>query len=373
MRITMVIPSISAGGAERVMATMANYWAKRGRKISLITFDDGSKADSYRLAPQIDRVRLNIAKTSGSVAFALKNNLGRIRRLRKAIRESEADCVISFLDSVNVLTLIATRKLGIPVIVSERVYSSLHNIGPVWNSLRNRTYPWADAVVGATARVVADLPPGIVPLGKVIANPVTLDPDRGELKAEWPQGPVLIAAGRLEPQKGFDSLLGAFASIANYLECWNLVILGEGPQRSTLELLARDLKIYKRVRFLGKVHNPHDYMRRARMFVLSSRFEGFPNALCEAMACGLPVIATDCPSGPRELINGGTAGMLVPVDDVDALACAIKRLASDESLRRKLGESAKHVSERFGVERIMKEWDELLYEVIERKARLSGC
>jgi glycosyltransferase involved in cell wall biosynthesis len=372
MRITMVIPSISAGGAERVMATMANYWAERGRAISLITFDDGSTADSYRLAPQIDRVRLNIAGTSGSVAIALKNNLGRVRRLRRAIRETEPDCVISFLDSVNVLTLIATRKLGIPVIVSERVYSSLNNIGPVWSSLRNRTYPWADAVVGATARVITDLPSGIVPLGKVIANPVTLDPDRGKLKPEWPEGPVMISAGRLDPQKGLDTLLGAFATVAESLPGWNLVILGDGPQRSALESLARDLKICGRVRFLGRVNNPHDYMRRARIFVLSSRFEGFPNALCEAMACGLPVIATDCPSGPRELISDGIDGLLVPVDDIDALARAIKKLASDESLRRGLGESAKNVSERFSVDRIMKEWDELLREVIERKARFSG-
>lgn len=169
--------------------------------------------------------------------------------------------------------------------------------------------------------------------------------------------------GRLSEQKHFDLLLQAFANLKDAHPEWTLTILGEGELRSQLEDLRDRLGLKDRVYLPGVVKNPHDFLRQADFFVMSSLFEGFPNAICEAMACGLPVISTDCPSGPREIIREGIDGILVPTEDVSALTAAIQKLMLDQALRQDLGRNALEITERFSLERIMGMWDEILQEV----------
>jgi glycosyltransferase involved in cell wall biosynthesis len=167
-----------------------------------------------------------------------------------------------------------------------------------------------------------------LPDGKicVIHNPV-FDPDIEALSRAAPDHPffeaggppIIVAVGRLHSQKGFDVLLRAFAVARAQIDC-RLVILGDGPERARLAAQAEQSGLGYDIDMPGFCANPFALMARAGAFVLSSRWEGFPNALVEAMACGAPVIATDCPSGPREILQGGHIAPLVPVDDVDALA-----------------------------------------------------
>jgi GalNAc-alpha-(1->4)-GalNAc-alpha-(1->3)-diNAcBac-PP-undecaprenol alpha-1,4-N-acetyl-D-galactosaminyltransferase len=365
MRLTLVISSLSAGGAEKVVAIMSNYWTEKGWQITLLTFDDGATRPFYDLDSRIKRIPLDLEGDSKNSLAAVWNNLRRVSALRSAIRQSKPDCVISFLDQVNVLTILAARRLKIPVIVMEQTYPPSHHIGRTWNLLRNRIYPRAAQVVGVTARALRNFSPRIQSRACVIHNPVLLPPLTGKRPAgKLLDRPALLAVGRLNQHKGYRLLLRAFAQLKDQHTNWTLTILGEGPLRHELEDLGQQLGISNRVKLLGRVSNPYDFLTQADIFVMASRYEGFPLALCEAMACGLPVIATDCPSGPKEIIRDGVDGLLVPTDDVDALARAINCLIEDEAMRLRLGSCATDVIERFGLEKIMRTWEELLDRVV---------
>jgi GalNAc-alpha-(1->4)-GalNAc-alpha-(1->3)-diNAcBac-PP-undecaprenol alpha-1,4-N-acetyl-D-galactosaminyltransferase len=207
----------------------------------------------------------------------------------------------------------------------------------------------------------------------VIPNPVGYKRCSAPSPKQSPER-LLVTLGRLSPQKQFDYLLRAFERCGSRHPEWSLQIIGEGPDRQRLEALAADLGIGRRVRFSGVVPEPETILCEADLFVLTSRYEGFPNALLEAMACGLPVVSFDCPSGPREIIRDGIDGLLVPAQDVDALTTAMDRLMADQEGRRALGRRALEVTERFGIDRVMAMWDSVITECVEKsRSRGSGC
>ncbi|SRR5579883_1020851 len=366
MHLTLVINSLSPinyGGAERVISMMANYWAEKGWKITLLTFDNITEITFYELNSCIIHIPLGIAGDSLNLMSGIYNNLKRIQTLRSTIYKSKADAVISFMSTTNVLSLLATRWLDIPVIVSERNHPLKHSMGMGWEQLRQLTYPFADRIVVQTEMVKNFFPSQMQSLFCTIPNPVSLPPTQQELSDKLLDKPSLIAIGRLHKQKGFDLLLQAFAKLKDLYPEWKLTILGEGSLRSELETLRNQLELGDRVHFLGLVKNVYAFLKQADVFVMSSRFEGFPNALCEAMACGLPVISTDCPSGPREIIRDGIDGLLVPNEDVSALAAAMDRLMSNGEERKRLAAHAPEVTERFNLEKIMGIWEALLEQV----------
>lgn len=363
MRLTLVIQSMTSGGAERVVATMANTWAARGWEITLLTFADDREPSFYPLDPRVTFRPLGIAGHSVKTTQAVRSNLERFRTLRRAIRDARPEAVVSFLDMNNVRVLLATRGLGVPVIVMEQTDPAQKQLGVIWNGLRRMLYPRASRLVVLSETSRSFFPKSIQANSVIIPNPIAIDPPSAD-PAPRGNGRTVVAMGRFAPEKGFDVLLDAFARIAPNHPDWRLIIWGDGPLRPQLESHRDRLGLRDRVLLPGRTTDPFRELRRADLFVMSSRREGFPLALGEAMACGLAAVSFDCPSGPREIIRHGVDGLLVPDGDVIGLAAAMSRLMSDKAERSRLAARAVDVNDRFGAARILARWEELLREVV---------
>ena len=356
MRIALIISALSAGGAERVIATLANCWAARGWRVTLITFEPPGTTPYYEVDPRVTLRQLGIASVGSPLWRAIRQNLRRIRALRQTLRAADPDLAISFLAKINVLTVLASRGLDFPVVVSERNNPERQRFRGIWSWLRQRLYGAAYCVVTPSRGVLESFSGAIRERGRVIPNPVDLAP-----AACAPRGSGrLVAVGRLVHQKGFDLLLQAFAKIAPEHPEWTLTIWGEGEQRPALETLSADLGLAGRVRLPGLTERPGQWVAAADVFVLSSRYESFGNVITEAMAAGLPIVAFDCPWGPGDILRDGEDGLLVPPEDVDALAAALGRLLLDADLRARLGAAAAHNVRRFAREGILAQWDALV-------------
>ena len=362
MNITFVISSLAAGGAQRVMSLLANHWAQAGHCVTLLAFSRPEVEPFFPLDSHLKCVPLGIEGDSSNLLEGISNNLHRIIHLRRAIRVSAPQVVISFMDQENVLAILATRGLGVPVIVSVRVDPLTSPTGGIWRFLRNRVYPFANRIVVQTRRVRQSFPQKLQDKVAIIPNPV-LPPS----VVTCPRPPVsthsMIAIGRLTEQKGFDLLIRAFSELSPRHPDWRLTILGDGPLRPELERLRVQLGLGGLVDFPGEVKHVHQYLEQADVFVLSSRYEGFPNSLCEAMACGLAVVATDCRSGPGEIIEDGINGLLAIPNNVHSLASCMDRLMSNEGERKRLGNNASQVTERFESGKIFEMWESLAKEV----------
>ncbi|MDX9768271.1 MAG: glycosyltransferase family 4 protein [Ectothiorhodospiraceae bacterium] len=372
MNIALLVSSMHMGGAERVAATLANAWAARGDRVTLVPTWVGRGECVY---PLHEAVRLQfLADRMPGDERRPPSRLRRLWALRDLIREVRADVVVSFLPHVNLAAILATRGLGVPVIVCERtdpVGNAAHGKG--LNLARRWLYPMADAVTmqsrAAAERFRAaaswlrrlEAIPNPLP-DELLARPLAdtaLQSGRGRL----------MALGRLHEEKGHEALMDAFARLAADFPDWDLWIWGEGDSRGSLARRITGLGLDGRIHLPGSTSRPWDELARAQVFALSSPREGFPNALLEAMALGLPCISFDCPSGPREILRDGQDGLLVPVGDVAALAGGLRRLLMDPKLRCELGaRAAASVRERYALARVLDEWD-ALFEAVRHERR----
>jgi glycosyltransferase involved in cell wall biosynthesis len=357
-----VIPTLAAGGAERVLRDLAGAWSARGWEIHLVTTHDEGGETFYPLAAGVRRRPVLLGGGVGHHRgpWVQGRIIGGIRR---RLRETRPDAVISFLSFANILVLLASRGLGVPVVVSERLDPRVKDLGPIWSRLRRWTYPWADRIVCQTETAAALFRSWLGESVRVIPNPILPPPPPSENEFRFAR-PTVLSVGRLHWQKGHDLALKAFTHLDPSAQDWQLVIVGEGDRRGELEAQRQDLGLGDRVQLPGQASDPWPYYRAAQIYLLASRTEGFPNALCEAMAVGLAVVAADCPSGPAEIIRDGVDGLLVPPEDPGALASALERLMADSDLRRSLGARGPEILERLAFAKVLACWDRLLEEIV---------
>ncbi len=400
-RVVFAIGHMGPGGAQRVVANAANSLVERGLEMHIVTISR-TPADAYQLDPAVVRHRLSglpppdptrAAAPAGSaealperrrgpvkqtlrpavlLAFAAREQAKRlrallrrravpaalVRQMRKEIRAIDPDCVVSFLTRTNIIVLLATRRLSVRTLVSERNDPRLQRQGRAIEAARRFLYRRASLVTANTRGALAAMT-DYVPKERLafLPNPLAVPADRSI--AEF-HTPTFLTVARLVEQKGIDTLLRAAAGALPELPGWRLAIVGDGPLRSQLQALGKELGVDDRIDWIGHVDDPFPYLRAARFFVLPSRFEGSPNALLEAMSCGLASIVTDASPGPLELVGDDRAGLVVPVDDWQAMSRAIVTLARDEQLRDRLSAGAFELSRPHLPETALGTWLEII-------------
>ena len=340
---------------------LANGFAMEGDDVTLITLAS-EKSDFYDLPDNVSRVALDCMAASKGLLSALNLNRERVSLIKDTLRALNPDVTISFCTETNVLVLLAGKRLATKIVVTEHLDSVKASYGRVWETLRRCTYPYADCLVSVSNGVRQGF--GWMPASKnkVIYNPIAVSEpsDKFDVPAVCDQSKKWVSSmGRLENQKGFDMLLDAIEIAREHLKEWQVCIIGDGPLRGEIETKIRDLKLDELVVLTGRLKQPHDLIRRSKIFVMASRFEGFPMAHAEALMCGVPVIATDCPSGPSEMIETGVNGMLVPTESPEEIASALLALIDDAALVARLAARAPEIASHLGIKPIVKQWQAL--------------
>ena len=344
-----MIGSLTRGGAERVVCTLTREWA-RVHDVRIVLFSTDEIA--YEYGGTI------IDLHTPTTASRMRNTLvfiARSVRLTWLFWRVRPDHVFSFMESASFPTILATLLSGL----SKRTQVSVRN-NP--SSIRYRyrvLIPWLyripSRVVVPSMGIRGALNTSGLRLNQVAVIPNPVDTERiHRYTHSGGVGPYVLAAGRLVRQKGFDQLIHAFALVTD--RDLRLVILGDGPERAALQLQARELRIGARVELVGAVENIEWWYQRAVCFVLSSRYEGWPNVLVEAMANGCPVISFDCPFGPEEILGGGKFGMLIDWGDRERLAAAISEMSMNSEMRNVFVGAALSRAREFDVRRVANRW-----------------
>jgi GalNAc-alpha-(1->4)-GalNAc-alpha-(1->3)-diNAcBac-PP-undecaprenol alpha-1,4-N-acetyl-D-galactosaminyltransferase len=362
VKIALVIASLQSGGAERVAINLARGFANDGNQVSLITLSS-QQTDFYDVPNKVGRVALDCMTPSSGFLSALRSNRKRVSLIRNALHDLYPEVTISFCTETNVLVLLASSNLATKVVITEHSDPVRNRYGMIWQIMRRLLYARTDKLV-CVSRGVAKYFDWIQgDKVHVINNPVLIG-STGLVDEELPAGvdeskKWITSVGRMDFHKGIDLIIGAVAKIRNEFGDWQLILIGDGELREELELLSRKHQLGYQVVFVGKLQDPHQLVRRSKLFVMGSRFEGFPMAHAEALMCGVPVVATNCPSGPSEMIEHGVNGLLVPPEDADSLSKAMLCVMKDAEMQTRMAHAAVGIKSRLGLAPIMRQWQDL--------------
>ena len=362
-KLVFYIDCMYHGGAQRVMVNLISYFREQGAEILLVNdFPPDGKTPEYELPTDVRRVFLR-NQVEGN---PLLKNLERISVLRRLLKEEQPELVLSFLGKTNQRMLLAAHGLPCKKVVSVRNDPNReYGPGGLPRALARRLFRLADGCVFQTGDAAAYFPEEVQQKAVIIKNPVA-EPFFQVKRTGL--GRDLVTMGRLEPQKNHELLIQAFSELAAEFPDQRLVLYGEGALRGQLEEQIRALGLEGRVVLAGDTHEVPRKLADCRLFVLSSDYEGMPNALLEALAAGVPAVSTDCPcGGPREVMENGVNGLLVPCGDRAALAAALRKLLEDKEAAAAMGEEAHRRAEEFRSEAIYRRWHQYFLGVMSRK------
>lgn len=352
-KIDIITKAMTSGGAERVIAQLANYFTEQNVSCRIVTTD--KREVMYPLDEKVKVV--GIGKTSNNKAI---DRVLRYKKIRNVIQENKPDVVLTMPEDTGIYAILALIGTGIPVYVSERNNPWVMPNVRITRFLRKLAYPFAKGIIFQTEMAKTFFPEHIQKKGVVLQNPVDVtripEPYIGERKK------VFAAVGRLEPQKNFSMLIKAFSEFHKEEKDYQLIIYGEGKERTNLEKLIKQLNLEGSVSLPGRNKDVLNAINDSAAFILSSDYEGMPNALIEAMCMGMPVISTDCPSGgPRELIHNGENGLLIGVNNIESMKEAMIKIIDGRS--ETLGKNAYLVGKELTNPHVFDEWKNILFRM----------
>ncbi|MBU2180924.1 MAG: glycosyltransferase family 4 protein [Gammaproteobacteria bacterium] len=364
MKIVFLVSSLQFGGAERVATTLCNAWVKSGHQVALVATYAGTDPCFFKLEPAVEVKYL--ANTLHCMFGKSNLSFARLYKLRQILIEAKPDVVVSFLPSANIMAILATIGLNVPIIVSERTDPEFFPQPFIWKMLCKYLYQYADVLTVQTDSVAAKVPRLFKHIRKikVVANPLPFT------KRQFTKRPdenikTIVSLGRLTKSKQTEQIVIAFSSLADKFPNWKLKIYGDGPCKAELFALVEQNKHKSQIEICGDTKDPWNALVNADIFMMASCFEGFPNALLEALGLAVPSIVYDCPSGPAEITENGLIAKLVPLNDQSQLKSALFEFMNKDDCRIALGCLAEtSVHNRYSLEAVMMVWDEIFTSVL---------
>lgn len=368
MKIAFLYGNMKRGGAQRVISCLADYCVRMGDEVTILTLDEGSS--EYELNPAVKLTGLKVAGDSANKLESLKRFLTTEKEMKRWLKKEKPDAVLAFSTKLTMQMLLANPSGGCRLIASERANPDFRETSAA-GKMGNLLLPSVDGFIFQTERVSRLFPETLRKKGTVIHNGL-FSPDIPENVTAFTQRDYtsICAVGRLDNgQKAYDVMLDAFDLFRKTHPGYVLHIYGNGNSEAVIREQAAALGLTDSLVLHG--NHPHviHEIENAGMFVMTSRYEGMPNALIEAMACGLPCVCTDCDFGPAELIRNGENGLLTPVDDVEAIAAAMGRIADDRDFAEKLSQGALDIRRTHGRDVICGQYRDYILSVIKCKGK----
>lgn len=365
MKILFAISTMQDGGAERTVANLANYFVKQNNEIIIMVLDNNESF--YDLEKEVNYRKLNLYTDNKSIFNTFSFYKRSILKIRKLFNDERPDIVLSMNYKIIPSIIIANIFINIPIVCSERSNPYIYPNNIVWRYLRRTLSTVCDGYIFQTERAKKYFPLKTQKKSIVIQNPISI---QCELNKDDYIGnkKQIVAVGRLNEVKGFDSLIKSFSIIQDKIEDINLIIYGEGPERNNLSDLINSLELNNRVFLYGKSKKVLNEIKNSKAFILSSRSEGMPNALIEAMSIGLPCISTRCKLGPEEIIKDNVNGVLVEVDDIEGMARAILKVINCREFANILSKNALKIRETNSLNKISIDYYAYFEKVIKNKS-----
>ncbi|MFT7651545.1 MAG: glycosyltransferase involved in cell wall biosynthesis [Limisphaerales bacterium] len=365
MHLLFYIPSLASGGAERVLTKLANQFTDEGHIVTLVT-QTSIICDHYPIRPEVSRISLAASAQSQNPIQALLSNMRRIVRLRRVIKTQKPDIVLTFMPTANVVALIAALGLEVPTVIAERVHPPFAHVSKWRRKMQQLTYPRAQTTVVLSSSSASYLAEafGLTQVA-VIPNSISLplpqfSPTRAPADFVPSNGKLVLFVGRMVEQKQPIVVLRAFLEAQTHLQDWHLVMIGDGELAAEVDAIIDQQAAPATMQRFSRLGNLQDWYERADVFVSASLFEGSPNALMEAMACGCAVIASDCPTGPGDIIHNEENGVLLSLKELDNLAQHLQTLCNDEPRRERLVDGAATISAKYSDQQFFDDWRRVL-------------
>ena len=361
--VALYISSLHRGGSERVMSNIASFLAEKGHRVILVT--QYRYPDEYTVDGRVKRIILENTENGSGLFSRLAGFVRRIAGLRTVWKREKPDVILSFIGKNNIMAVISSLGLGIPAAVSVRSDPAAEYDSAGLRKAAFSAFRRAAAVIVMTNRCKEFFPPYLQSKLRVLPNPIseefltdTADPAAGGRPRR------IAAVGRVDENKHHRRMIDAFSAIADEFPDTVLTIYGSGELLEPLREYAASLPAADRIFLPGQTADIKGSISGASLFLLCSDFEGIPNALLEAMALGIPSIATDCPcGGPADIIEDGINGLLIPVGDEKALTEAMRKVLGNKELSDRLSEEAQKVRERFEPSLILSMWEKTLMDL----------